>query len=312
MTEHQQVTVTDDLAKQLAAGIAQSRSSTVLSTGGFDLLRMLKSGEWVFGQSDEPVQEGSRWVVNILSIRHGWCCWIEGEGNGANKLAGEELVPISDPKPPRPLPIEGKPFVELRTFVLACLDGDDVGHNVLYKVQSLGGMKAIDGLLQDIQRQLAIDPKHSCPILRLGNSYYEHKKWGRVYTPVLDRVGWADLNGKEGTSGTGGNGGAGGASVAAATPLPSSKPVRTRKAPLTGTADPDTLERRDAEQGQNAPPVTPKPSTTTRTPVTPPAAPARARKAPLTTAAPVAPPQPAPVQPTTAVRAGQRRRPAAS
>lgn len=300
MTEQQQqLVITDDLAKQLAAGIAESRSSTVLSTGGYDLLRMLKSGEWVFGQSDEPVQEGSRWLVNIWSIKHGWCCWVESEGSGANKLAGEVLVPVQEPKPPRPLPIEGYPYVELRTFVLACLDGDDAGHNVLYKVQSLGGMKAIDGLLQDIQRQVLVDKAHACPILRLGNSYYEHKKWGRVYTPVLDRVGWSDLNGKElGTAAP---------AVAAPTPAPSPAPVRTRKAPLTGRTDPDSLERRDAEQGQTTARAAPAP-----TPAAAARAAVRARKAPLTTAAPVPTPPPAPVQPTTAARAGQRRRPAAS
>ena len=53
---------------------------------------MLKSGNWVFGMENEEVQGGSRWIVNIMSLAHGWCCWVETSGNDKNKLKGEVMV----------------------------------------------------------------------------------------------------------------------------------------------------------------------------------------------------------------------------
>ena len=48
----------------------------------------MKSGEWVFGQENEEVQEGSQWVVNVMSLAHGYCCWVETAPNKPNELRG--------------------------------------------------------------------------------------------------------------------------------------------------------------------------------------------------------------------------------
>jgi hypothetical protein len=61
-----------DMASRLRSGIAESRATTILP-GGKPILRLLKSGSWVFGQNDDDVQIGSEWAINPMQIGHGWC-----------------------------------------------------------------------------------------------------------------------------------------------------------------------------------------------------------------------------------------------
>jgi hypothetical protein len=188
-------TLPADFAKKLMSGIAESRATTTIGGGGKDLLRMLKSGEWVYGQSNEEVQSGSQWVINIMSLAHGWTCWVEGAGNAKNSCRGKLMVSMTEAKPACPPPIDNTPFKELRSFELKCITGEDVGIEVLHEVGSLGGMRAVDGLLAKIQAQLAVDPAHPCPVLILGKDHYDHTKWGRIYTPVYQVIDWSDMNG---------------------------------------------------------------------------------------------------------------------
>jgi hypothetical protein len=183
-----------DYADRWSTGIAESRSTTVIA-GGQNLLRLLKSGEWVFGVSNEEVQEGSQWAINVMSLKHGWTCWSRYEGSQKNELLGEILVPMTDSKPARPAPIQGFEYAEMRAFDLHCMDGVDEGMDVLYKINSVGGMRAVDGLLVEIVRQLKADPNHSCPVILLKVDSYPHPKWGKTYIPVFDIVGWVDIEG---------------------------------------------------------------------------------------------------------------------
>lgn len=209
--------ITADFAQKLMSGIAESRQSTILA-GGKPFLRMLKSSEWVFGANDEEVQPGSQWVVNLMTLQHGWCCWKE------NELKGEVMDSMANPKPAKPAPIDGIEYKEQRGFDLKCRNGSDAGTEVVYKTSSLGGMRAVDELLSRIQHALATDPEHPFPVLALGSDHYEHSKYGRIYTPVLDVVGWADMNGEiPGQPGPVTNGGA------AAKAAPAKRP---RKAPV--------------------------------------------------------------------------------
>jgi hypothetical protein len=187
--------IPEDYAAALMTGIAESKASTIVAGGGKDLLRMLKSGEWVFGQSNEEVQPGSRWVANVMSFQHGWCCWVEGGPGQKNELRGEIMVSMAKPKPACPPPIDGTPYKEQRVMDLKCLDGADAGTEVTHKVGSIGGMRAILDLLDKVRARLASNPRYSCPVLVLGTDHYDHNKWGRIYTPVLEVVGWADMNG---------------------------------------------------------------------------------------------------------------------
>jgi len=222
------VSLPDDYADKLLGGIAESRASTHLAGGGKPFLRMMKSGEWVFGPSNEEVQEGSRWVINITSLVHGWCCWVDA-GGGKNELQGEVMVSMTQPKPARPAPIGGTPYAEQRGFALKCIDGADAGTEVIFKTNSIGGMNAVDDLLAKIHGRLAVNRKYPCPVVTLASDHYQNKKYGRIYVPILTVAGWSNMAGElEGNTPAP-------AAIAADKPAPA---PRVRKAPLTATASP--------------------------------------------------------------------------
>jgi hypothetical protein len=234
-----------NFVEKLSSGIAESRATTIIAGGGKPLLRLLKSGEWVFGPSDEAVQEGSRWVVNLLTLAHGWSCWVDMGPGRKNELRGEVMTSMADPKPLRPPPIENTPFAEQRAFELKCLTGDDAETEVIYKSGSIGGMRAIDNLLVEIQKQLATDPGHAFPVLDLGCDYYEHNKWGRIYTPVLTLVGWVDGNGQSVDEAVGRS-----APAPELEPKPA-PPTKPRKPSLKATAAPqEPVSTQQAHTGQ--------------------------------------------------------------
>jgi hypothetical protein len=187
-----------DLVAGLRAGIAESRASTPIA-GGKPLLRLLKNGVWVFGQSDDPVQEGSSWAINPLSIGHGWSCWSNHPPalKRKNELLGEVMAPITSHKPPRPDDIQGFPFTEQRIFELRCLDGDDAGTEVLYKTSSVGGMRAVDTMLAKLVEQLGTDPSHPVAIVQLESDSYNHSQYGQTFVPLIEIVGWADMSGEQ-------------------------------------------------------------------------------------------------------------------
>lgn len=186
-----------DYAKALQTGIADSRASTVIAGGGLPLLRLGRDGHWSFGQNYEEVQEGSSWAVNIMTLAHGYQCWVKDNPNDPNSkqtLKGEILVPMTEPKPMRPDPIQGKPFDEARAFQLKCIDGDDAGTEIQYKINSVGGLRAVDALLASIYKQLASDPTHAFPVIKLLKDSYVHKSWGPIAIPIFEIVGWTDTN----------------------------------------------------------------------------------------------------------------------
>lgn len=192
-----------DFAEQLSRGIAESISQTVIAGGGAPFLRLLKGGYWVWGPEDIRVQEGSRWIVNITTLQHGWCCWVDsGKKNEKNELKGERMVAMTKPKPEQPDDIDDTPFTEQRSMSLKCMNGDDEGQEVIYKNGSLGGLWAFGGLIAEIQRELdryKADPQGAAyvfPVLELGQKDYDHPKWGQTWNPVFTVVAWADINGR--------------------------------------------------------------------------------------------------------------------
>jgi len=231
-----------DYISRLMSGIAESRAQTIVA-GGKPFFRMGRSGAFIFGQSNEEVQEGSRWAVNIMTMSHGYSCWVDGGQNQANALAGEVMTAMTNPLPPRPDPIGDAAYKDQRSFEMKCIDGADQGTEVIYKINSVGGIRAVAELLDAIHAQLAHAPAYPCPVLTFSSDSYPHKKWGQIFVPIFTVVGWADMHGNlqdddqpEALLGP-----------APKEPPPAAEGARKRKAPL-GTA-----ARAPAEPVQPAP-----------------------------------------------------------
>jgi len=232
-----------DLVNGLMAGIAESRASTPIA-GGKPLLRLLKNGVWVFGQSDDPVQEGSSWAINPLSIGHGWSCWSNYPPamKRKNELLGEVMAPISAHKPARPDDIQGFQFNEQRVFELRCLDGDDEGTEVLYKTSSVGGMRACDGLFAKLVDQLRTDKDHPVAIVQLESDSYNHSQYGQTFVPLIEVVGWADMQGEQADT-------VEETDEVEPNPTPNAKPAKAGKASLKADTDTATPPAAAARAG---------------------------------------------------------------
>jgi hypothetical protein len=190
--------LSNDLVNRLIAGIGKSRASVPV-VGGMPLLRLLKSGNWVYGQNDDPVQDGSEWAINPLSMQHGWSCWTNRPGKEVNELLGEDMAPVTEDMPPRPDALQGFEWNIQRQMSLKCLNGDDEGIECVYKNSSKGGIRAVDTLLGLLTEQLRTDPSKVVPIVRLDVSWYDHPKFGQTFVPIFEVVDWADMSGMRDT-----------------------------------------------------------------------------------------------------------------
>lgn len=183
-----------DFVGKLSSGIAESRAQTHLP-GGKPFLRLQKDGTWVYGAEDVEVEDGSTWCINVMSLGHGWSCWVEKGPGQKNELMGEVMASMTEPCPARPAPIAQTEFQQQRAFDLKCMDGEDTGTEVQYKTASVGGMRAVDGILASVQKALLDHPQFAFPVVKLEQDHYSHTKWGKIYTPIFNIIGWADMQG---------------------------------------------------------------------------------------------------------------------
>jgi hypothetical protein len=176
--------------------LSQALRSLDASVGGADgvaILKMDKTGHWVFGADQTEVEDGSTWAVNPFSFVHGYIAWGDGE------VLAEKMVPVSEPLPEvDPAPPQAKRGWELQVGAgLKCAFGEDEGLEVRYSVTSVGGKRAVQKLALDIAAQVETDPSKPVPVVKLKKDHYTHKSYGRIFTPVFEIVGWMGLDGKQ-------------------------------------------------------------------------------------------------------------------
>lgn len=172
---------------------------TLILKGGEPLLRMLTDGTWVYGAENIEVQEGSYWQINPLSIEHGWASWTKHDGKEKNDLVGEVMVPFTQPIPPKDqLNNTGWPWEQQISFQLKCVNGEDVGEQTKYKARSVGSMDLSNEIINKLIAQLDNRPELPCPVVEMSSSTYQHKVYGKTYTPVMTIVKWASMDGPDG------------------------------------------------------------------------------------------------------------------
>jgi hypothetical protein len=159
---------------------------------GVTILKMDKTGHWVFGADQTEVEEDSTWAVNPFSFVHGYIAWGPGE------VLGEAMAPVTQPLPEiGPAPEAAKKGWEKQVgFSLKCVNGEDAGLEVRYTVTSVGGKRAVQGLAAAIAAQVETNPDLPVPVVRLKKEHYQHKEYGRIFTPIFEIVGWVNLDGK--------------------------------------------------------------------------------------------------------------------
>ena len=180
-----------------AASLSSALRSIEADVGpiGSVILKMDKTGHWVYGADQTEVDKETLWAINPYSFVHGYIAWGTGE------VLAEKMVSIADPLPeldPAPPGAQAgwQPQVGMS---LKCLSGEDKGMEARYAVTSVGGKRSMHALALKIAEQVDKDQTKPVAVVKLGSDHYSHKSYGRVYTPTFDIVEWIGMDGGDET-----------------------------------------------------------------------------------------------------------------
>ena len=156
---------------------------------GIVILKMDRTGHWVFGADQTETQDGSHWAVNPFSFVHGFIAWGDGE------VLGEKMASVSDPLPELDAAPPGakKGWETQVGMSLKCISGEDTGMEARFTTTSVGGKRAVQELAVAIAAQVEKDQNAPVPIVTLGNEHYQHKSYGRIFTPSFGVLEWVSL-----------------------------------------------------------------------------------------------------------------------
>ena len=158
---------------------------------GTVILKMDKTGHWVFGADQTEVEDDSLWAINPFSFIHGFIAW------GDCEVLGEKMVGVSEPLPE----LDGAPSGAKRGWEtqigmsLKCTSGEDKDMEARFTSTSVGGKRAVQTLGVAIATQVEKDQSKPVPVVRLKKDHYQHKSFGKIYTPVFEIVEWVGLDG---------------------------------------------------------------------------------------------------------------------
>jgi hypothetical protein len=167
--------------------------SADVPAGNSVILKMDKTGHWVFGADQTEVEDGSSWAINPFSFIHGFIAWGDGE------VLGEKMVPVSSPLPEMDVaPPNAKRGWETQVGMsLKCMDGEDKDMEARFSTTSVGGKRAVQALALAIAQQVDTDSSKPVPVVALKREHYQHKSYGRIYTPVFEILKWIGMDGAE-------------------------------------------------------------------------------------------------------------------
>jgi hypothetical protein len=157
---------------------------------GAAILKMDKTGHWVFGADQTEVEEGSVWAINPFSFVHGFIAWGDGE------VLGEKMVSVSQPLPELDSPPPGckKGWETQVGLSLKCVTGTDKGTEVRFSTTSVGGKRAVQALAVALADQVEKDQSKPVAMVLLKKEHYQHKSYGRIYTPIFDVQEWVSMD----------------------------------------------------------------------------------------------------------------------
>lgn len=175
--------------------LSASLKSISANTGpvGIVILKMDKTGHWVFGADQTEVEDDSTWAVNPFSFVHGFIAWGDGEVLGEKMVAVSQPLPQIDDAPPG----AKKGWEQQIGMSLKCLTGDDTGLDARFTTTSVGGKRAVQTIAAALAEQVEKDQTKPVPVVTLKKDHYQHKSYGKIYTPVFEIANWISMDGEE-------------------------------------------------------------------------------------------------------------------
>jgi hypothetical protein len=177
------------------ATLATSLRSIATDVGpaGVVILKMDKTGHWVYGADQTEVEDEATWAINPFSFVHGFIAWGDGE------VLGEKMASVSQPLPELDVSPPGakKGWETQVGMSLKCLTGEDKGMEARFTTTSVGGKRAVQALAVALAEQVEKDQTKPVAVVKLKKDHYAHKSYGKIYTPVFQVIEWVSMDADE-------------------------------------------------------------------------------------------------------------------
>jgi hypothetical protein len=107
------------------------------------------------------------------------------------------MVGVSEPLPDQDVAPQGakRGWETQIGMSLKCTTGEDKDMEARFTTTSVGGKRAVQTLGVAIATQVEKDQTKPVAIVRLKKDHYQHKSFGKIYTPVFEIVEWVGLDG---------------------------------------------------------------------------------------------------------------------
>jgi hypothetical protein len=114
-------------------------------------------------------------------------------------VLAEKMLSVADPLPEldEAPPAAKRGWEKQVGMSLKCITGDDKGMEARFSTTSVGGKRAVQELAIKIADQVDKDQTKPVPVVRLNKEHYQHKSYGRIYTPVFEVISWVSMEGEE-------------------------------------------------------------------------------------------------------------------
>ena len=167
--------------------------ATDVGAAGVVILKMDKTGHWVYGADQTEAEDDALWAINPFSFVHGFIAWGDGE------VLGEKMASVSQPLPELDVSPPGakKGWETQVGMSLKCLTGEDKGMEARFTTTSVGGKRAVQTLAVALAEQVDKDQTKPVAVVKLKKDHYAHKSYGKIYTPVFQVVEWVSMDADE-------------------------------------------------------------------------------------------------------------------
>jgi len=159
-------------------------------------LKFTKTGDWIYGQDEVEVDKDEQWVINPMAAGVGYVGWgdeehgTEGQPFGehfAHPVLGEPMVDGDE------LPeIDGKWHQAIK-LEFKSVEGKA---EVVWKANSNGARNCYKSVVEAIADRLEEENAFCCPVVNMTTGSYKHAKYGKILIPVLEIVGWRNMQGQ--------------------------------------------------------------------------------------------------------------------
>ena len=162
------------------------------ATAGASFLKFDRSGNgFTYGMDGTPLPLGTRLAANMSGVRVGWLKWVDGKPEKVLSLITERRKVGRDElgdDDPALWEVPGQdPWKQAAELELV----DSVGQQYIFSTSSFGGTKGVKKLCYDFARERRSRPGQ-VPLVELGQHWYPHPKFSKVWEPDFAIVDWVD------------------------------------------------------------------------------------------------------------------------